>query len=171
MTTTTTADSQPEPESQPATSRSRTDRLYRMLASTIDARRTCFARNTADSDVWMERHTYAIGQLATECLPSGAGVDSGTTVDLELSHGERIVLHTAFHHMDDGGGYDGWTEHIVTVTASLIHGITLKISGPNRNDIKDYLYDVFSNALRRQVTETYEPATDSVSYRVEYNAT
>jgi hypothetical protein len=159
---TTITDSPTEPQ----TTRSRTDRVYRMLASKIDARRTCFARNTGGADTWFERHTYAIEQIARDVLPSGSGIDSGTKVDLDRSTGEKIVLLTSFHHMDEYGGYDGWTEHTITVRASLIHTIALTISGPDRNGIKEYLAEVFAADLQRYVTETYDPATETSTYRV-----
>ena len=53
--------------------------------------------------------------------------------------------------MDDAGFYDGWTGHTITITPSF-SGINLRISGPNRNDIKDYLYETFDYALSRDVT-------------------
>jgi hypothetical protein len=48
--------------------------------------------------------------------------------------------------MDDGGGYDGWTEHTITVTPSF-RGFDLTISGRDRNDIKDYLHQTFDHVL------------------------
>ena len=43
--------------------------------------------------------------------------------------------------------YDGWTNHTLTVRASLQFGIDLTISGRNRNQIKEYLYETFQCAL------------------------
>ena len=51
--------------------------------------------------------------------PSGSGFDSGTTLDMEKSHGEKLVLYTAFHRMDQHGGSAGRTEHTITVTSSF----------------------------------------------------
>jgi hypothetical protein len=53
--------------------------------------------------------------------------------------------------MNDTGYYDGWTEHTVTVTPSF-SGINIRVSGRNRNDIKDYIHETFSYALRSDVT-------------------
>ena len=39
-------------------------------------------------------------------LPSGGGFDSGTK--LVFADDSRIVFETEFHHMNDGGFYDGW---------------------------------------------------------------
>jgi len=157
---------QTEQPAEPAAAvREYTDQLYRMIAGKIDARRTCFAKH---NDLWFERHTYALEQLARDVLPSGSGIDSGTKIDLERSTGEKIVLLTSFHHMHESGMYDGWTEHTITIRPSLIHGISLAISGPNRNEIKDYLHDVFSTDLQRDVTEAYDPTADRSTFRLHY---
>jgi hypothetical protein len=55
--------------------------------------------------------------------------------------------------MNDGGFYDGWTEHTITVTPSFIGSMNIKISGRDRNQIKDYLHDVFSTALTEEINE------------------
>jgi len=81
-------------------------------------------------------------------LPSGSGFDAGTQVDLENSKPNRVVLHTAFHHMDEYGGYCGWTNHDVIVTPSLTRGFDIRITGRNtRNDIKSYIAETFDEVL------------------------
>ena len=52
-----------------------------------------------------------------------------------------------FHHMDDNGYYDGWTEHVVTVKPSLCFDIEISVSGRNRNGIKEYILDTFHHLL------------------------
>jgi hypothetical protein len=122
--------------------------LYREFASTVDAYHRCVATGNTE---WRDKHEERLTTLAKDHLPSGSGFDCGTTIDIDKSTGERLVFHTSFHHMDEAGGYDGWTEHTVTVRASLIHGFTLTISGRNRNDIKDYIGEVFQNGLSGDV--------------------
>ncbi len=63
------------------------------------------------------------------------------------------MFSTSFHHMNDGGMYDGWTEHAVTVKPSLAYGIVLKIGGRNRNDIKDRIHEEFQHTLTLDVNE------------------
>jgi hypothetical protein len=87
-----------------------------------------------------------------DSAPSGSGFDSGTTLNEEKSKENRLVFDTAFHHMDEWGGYDGWTEHQVIVTPSLVFGFTLRITGRDRNGIKDYINDVFSCWLKEEST-------------------
>jgi hypothetical protein len=56
--------------------------------------------------------------------------------------------------MNDVGYYDGWTEHTVTVTGSLTSGYKMTISGRDRNDIKEYLYETFSAWLDETAPES-----------------
>lgn len=126
--------------------------LYRRIASRLDARIRSMQNGNKE---WHARHTDALRAMQRH-LPSGSGIDSGTTIDLDESRGEKIVLRTSFHHMDEQGGYDGWTEHAVTITPSLRFGIEIKISGRDRNDIKSYLADVFQEALNEEYDATVE---------------
>ena len=86
-----------------------------------------------------------------DLLPSGSGWDEGTKIDLEASHADKFVLYGSYRHMDECGGYDGYTNHTITVTPSLASDFNLRISGRNRNDIKDYLFQTFDYALRQDI--------------------
>lgn len=57
------------------------------------------------------------------------------------------MFETSVHHMNPDGYYDGWTEHTVTVTPSFIGRFDLKVSGRDRNGIKDYIAEVFGSVL------------------------
>ena len=81
----------------------------------------------------------------TDCFPSGSGFDAGTK--LISADDSRIVFETSFHHMDENGFYDGWTEHRVTVRASLMHDFIVDVAGKNRNGIKDYIAEQFAFVL------------------------
>jgi hypothetical protein len=100
-------------------------------------------------------HESRIAQIMGE-LPSGSGFDNGTTLADE-STPSRLIFQTAFHHMDESGMYDGWTEHRVTVTPSLVWGIELRIGGRNRRDIKDYIADMFRDVLEREAADIAAP--------------
>jgi hypothetical protein len=84
-----------------------------------------------------------------ETAPSGSGFDNGTQIDEDRSDVLRFA--TAFHHMDECGMYDGWTEHTIRVKPSLAWGFDLKVSGRDRNGIKDYIADVFAQWLNEMV--------------------
>ena len=83
-------------------------------------------------------------------LPSGSGIDNGTTICRESSTPDKIVLFTSYHHMNEGGYYDGWTEHKITVTPAF-DGFHIKVGGKNRNEIKDYLWDTFFFSLDAEI--------------------
>ena len=123
------------------------------LASAVQARRNCaerLQRTIESNDLWFDKWTERIEMLC-DLLPSGSGFDSRTKIDLDASHAEKLVFETSFHHINDAGFYDGWTEHTVTVTPSF-RGINLRISGRNRNEIKDYISETFDYALTRDVS-------------------
>jgi hypothetical protein len=129
--------------------------LYIALASKVVARLNCIK---ADNIEWRDRHKEDADRLVRDLMPSGSGFDNGTTLDWEHSTAERLYFKTAFHHMDDHGSYDGWTEHTVFVTPSLLHGVKLSITGRNRRDIKDYIHDCFHDALMAQEPQAEEQA-------------
>jgi hypothetical protein len=117
-------------------------KLIRLIASTIEAHKNCVRSGNVE---WEAKHAERLRECE-KLLPSGSGFDSGTTIDIERSKPQKILLHTSFHHMDESGGYAGWTEHDVIVTPAF-DGIDLRITGPNRNDIKEYMHEVFQNDL------------------------
>lgn len=125
--------------------------LYSELSSLLQARRNC-ARISLNSPECFKHHTETIERLVDQHLPSGSGFDSGTKLDLDASREDKLVFVTSFHHMNQNGFYDGWTEHTVTVTPSLSDRFHLRVSGRNRNDVKDYIHESFDVALRTDVT-------------------
>lgn len=135
--------------------------LYSELAVAIQARKNCDNKLPRNVE-WFDKYTARIKEL-TNLLPSGSGIDNGTRIDPSESHAEKIVLLTAFHHMNDGGYYDGWTHHKIVVTPSF-SGINLRITGRDLNGIKDYLYDVYEYALRQDVDDKPLP-TDACADR------
>ena len=86
-------------------------------------------------------------EIFNSLLPSGSGFDSGSSIDIDKSKPDnKIIIFTGFHHMTEYGYYNGWTEHQVNVYPSF-NGFNLRITGPNRNEIKDYMHDIFDSAL------------------------
>lgn len=115
--------------------------LYQQIASLINAYKT------TDNNEWFVRFEDRLEWIAKNVLPSGSGIDNGTKIDLDKSTSEKIVLEFGFHHMDEGGYYDGWTEHTAVIRPSLALGIDLKITGCDRNQIKDYLHETYHYVL------------------------
>lgn len=87
-----------------------------------------------------------------ETAPSGSGIDSGTKLLEEECRPEKLVFSCDYHHMDEHGYYDGWTEHKAIVTPSLQWNYNLRLTGRDRNGIKDYLQDTISYWLDQECT-------------------
>jgi len=121
--------------------------LIQSIAWRIAARQNCARMNNPE---WFARHTEQLDKLAGELPPV-------TRIDLDASTTNRIVLLTEYHHMNDGGYYDGWTTHRVIVQPDLLSGFNVTITGRDRNDIKDYLADVFRTALAEVSPQEYQP--------------
>lgn len=137
--------------------------LYQELASLFDAYKRCVDTNNHE---WRDQHHATIEWLVDNYMPSGSGIDGGTKFDWDASKPDKLVFTFGYHHMNDGGYYDGWTEHTLAVKPSLQFGITTHISGRDRNGIKECLYEVYGYALEQDVwqtndckwhTEAYEP--------------
>ena len=105
----------------------------------------------------------AIGKLARQFLPSGSGFDCGSQILVEESRPDRIVLLTDYHHMTEGC-YDGWTQHKIILTPSFTKGFDMRITGRNRNEIKEYITDVFHDTLNQQVVATFNARTNQREY-------
>ena len=125
-------------------------KVYQALASLVDARQRSIERG---NDEWVGKHEERIADIVSEHLPSGSGFDSGTVLDLDESKPDRLVFVTSFHHMTEHGYYDGWTGHNVIVTPSLAHGFNLRVTGRDRNEIKEYIEETFQYALDTEQRE------------------
>lgn len=122
-------------------------KLYQEIASTVGAFHRCVHGNNNE---WEKKHEEHILKLVYDHMPSGSGWDCATKIDLDSSSEDRLVFYGSFHHMNEVGYYDGWTDHRIFVTPSF-NGFDLRITGPNRNDIKEYLHQLFDAALEQEV--------------------
>jgi hypothetical protein len=121
--------------------------LYKHLAQTIAAIALC--RDEGNTE-WLDKHTATLCHLQRAHLPSGAGFDRGTKISSD-STPEKLIFETAFHHMNDGGFYDGWTDHRVTVTPSLVWTLDVRVSGKDRNGVKGTVNDTFYDVLMEEI--------------------
>ena len=122
--------------------------LYSRIASLLIAIENCKKSGNAG---WELNHFQNLIELVHNFMPSGSGIDAGTKINTEDSSPNRLVFHISFHHMNESGYYDGWTEHDVIVTPSLLNQFDLRITGRDRNSIKEYLHEVFRDALQTVV--------------------
>ena len=120
--------------------------LFLFIAEAVTASQDCEARGNAFGAVWRDR----LEQAARVALPSGSGFDAGTRIDLDASRPDRITFKTAFHHMDSAGVYTGWTQHKIIMTPAF-GSPALRVTGKNRNGIKDHIAETVGAALEARV--------------------
>jgi hypothetical protein len=137
--------------------------LYQELASKVN-----WALNATNA--WRAIAEQDVENLV-DCLPHGSGIDGKTTVDFDRSTAEKLVLTSSYHHMDEMGGYDGWTSFTVVVKPSLVNGIDVKVVGafPRKyNDTREYLGEVFDQGLRQEISieMTGQGLSREIAYRV-----
>ena len=116
------------------------------IYSRLMAIESCKKSNNTE---WLDKHTEKLIELEKN-LPSGSGIDCGSKIDTRDLKANQFKLTLSFHHMDENGFYDGWTDHVITVRPSF-GGIDLTISGKNKNGIKEYLLDTYYYALTQEV--------------------
>lgn len=121
--------------------------VIQQIANAIQARQNCIKSGNND---WLDRWDSLLESIEKKKLPSGSGIDSGCRINLDQSTRTKIVIEMSFHHMNAVGYYDGWTNHVITVTPAF-DGLDLKISGKDQNDIKAYLYQIFDACLMEEV--------------------
>ncbi len=125
-----------------------TEPVYRLIAEKLIAIDNYVKASNWE---WKEKHEEALDALMRDTAPSGGGIDNGVELLVSESSREKLVFSCAFHHMNENGYYDGWTEHKAIVTPSLFSEISIRFTGRNRNEIKDYLHDVLSCWLTEKV--------------------
>jgi hypothetical protein len=125
--------------------------LYQAIARQLATIERCKSPSANDSQrSCIDMHEERLDAMLKP-LPSGSGIDAGTKLLAHECKSNKLVFQADFHHMNDVGMYDGWTEHKVIVTPSLEWGAVIKITGRNRNDIKTYLHDVYHHALTQEI--------------------
>lgn len=142
-----------------------TSPLYKVIATQLGILENTNRAQSELTEQWRHRALEHLSQIQRDILPSGSGFDNGTRIDLDKSNPNKIVFTTSYHHMNDQGYYDGWTHHTVTVKACLRLGLSLTISGVDRNEIKAFILDEFRETLNAEAhfRETETPGKFFVS--------
>lgn len=117
-------------------------KIYQAIPHYLQAIENCKRSNNEE---WQEKHELALHNIM-QTSPSGSGFDNGTVLDETRTNDKRIVFHVGFHHMNENGYYTCWTTHEVWVTATF-GSFDLRITGRNKNDIKEYIADTFVSWL------------------------
>jgi hypothetical protein len=122
--------------------------IYAVIASLLHAIAGCLKAGNTE---WEAKHRQRIREILFDHMPSGSGIDTGTLLDYDASTPEKLIFWCDFHHMNDAGMYDEWTHHKVIVRPSLAHGIDVRVTGRDRNGIKEYLEETYEAALQTLV--------------------
>lgn len=83
-------------------------------------------------------------------LPSGSGIDYGCKIDVKNSGKNKVVILFDFHFLNDSGYYDGCENYRIIIKPELT-GFDMRIIGKNREQIKDYFYDLFNSYLNETI--------------------
>jgi len=119
--------------------------LYKQIAQALQAYKTC-----KNFKPFADDHELRIESLVKNYMPSGSGIDNGIKLDIDSSTPEKLVFLFGYHHMNEGY-YNKWTDHKLIVTPLLAYDFNLKITGENYNDVKEYLHQIFNDALSIEV--------------------
>jgi hypothetical protein len=126
-------------------------RLYQTISKTVD---WMTRLNDKNEDLITKKM-----ELIKSMLPCGSGIDSGCEVDWDKSKPEKLIINSAYHLMDEGGGYYTWCYFKVIVTPTLqsdFDMIVRPISARdkrlmNKHTLNGYLWDVFNYALLEEI--------------------
>ena len=124
------------------------NKLYRHFAGSLQAYQNCIKTG---NKIWEDKHKEKLNELVKNEMPHGSGIDSGMALDLENSNPNKLIFTFEFHHMNENGMYDGWTDHKLIVTPDLYNKFNLKITGRDKNYTKEYLYEIFHYALLQEI--------------------
>ena len=123
------------------------NKLYKHFSGTLQAYQNCIKTG---NEIWEKKHLEKLNAMIDE-LPHGSGIDSDVELNLEKSNPNKLVFNFSFHFMDENGMYDGWIDYKLTVIPDLYNDFYLNITGRNKQEIKDYLYEIFDYALKQEV--------------------
>lgn len=97
-----------------------------------------------------EERLAKLDEIQRHYLPNGGGFNQGTRIDINKSTHDRIVFTTSYQHAKNGL-HDGWTDHTIIVRPSFVYNLDVKITGRNKNNIVDYIDEVFRDALLSEI--------------------
>lgn len=145
--------------------------FYRVLSDALTAQRNCKEQAASDAHNganYLElAHEWSgyIDYLVLNHAPSGSGFDNGTKFHLGHSTHTKLVFVVDYHHMNEGGLYDGWTTHGVTVTPTF-DSVHVRVSGRDRNQIKDYIADTFYSLASQDVPTFADWREEQIAKRI-----
>ena len=120
---------------------------YLHIASALAAKANC---ERHDNGTWLEIWDEVIRQIS-DSAPKGSGFDCGSEILILKSDQSTLRFYTQYHHMDDNGFYCGWSSHHINVKPAFIGGFDMVVHGQDRNQIKDYIAEVFHHWLSEPI--------------------
>jgi len=135
-------------------------KLYAAIARKIDAyhsaRLSDEIKHAATGEPWEEVHREHAEDLILDYFPHGSGIDGATEIDIDKSHGQRLIIYSSYHCMNEYGSYTHWIDYTITVKPCLLFGYDLNIRGNfskprDCQNVKEYLYQVYNDTLDQDV--------------------
>lgn len=109
--------------------------------------------------------------LCYQYLPSGSGIDNGTTIDWNNSLETKLIFNFSFHHMDGQGYYIGWTDHQMILIPSFIHEIDIQFHCDHWEDFCNSIAEDNEKAIEEEGliedTEEYDLFVSELTYMEE----
>lgn len=132
-------------------------KLYVVLAQAVStystyknlAQQQEFGDNRLESEL-LAAVANQIMKYVETYMPVGGDIED-TRLVLAESTQNTLVFSCSFHHMNRNGFYDGYTYHKIKVMPSMLFEIDVRARGQNKNDVKDYLEEIFFYALVQSV--------------------
>lgn len=104
------------------------------------------ARVASQKDARMERIRF---DMLEKLLPIGNGIEKECEISLKSTK-KRIVIDTAYRHPNDSYETSRLTNHQIIITPSFEEEINIRVTGKNVDNIKEYLHEVFREALMKE---------------------
>ena len=139
-----------------------TKKVIEHIASIAWAMKGCRERaeqpRGGDAERWANRHNGALGEIISNCLPSGSGFDRGVQIDWDATDivAEKFVFVADFHCMDEHGYYCGWASFRFTVTPSFVLGMEMNTEvitpcpDADMDSLDEYVSTILGEALEAQ---------------------
>jgi hypothetical protein len=125
--------------------------LIEAIAQAATAWENCLLSGNTE---WLDRW-YCRLEYLEKFLPSGAGIDNGSSIDVGGCEREKVVIVSCYHVMNGSGFYEGWLDFTVVVTPSFMGQIDVKVNlastqgfqSSGIHSLDTYLEAIFYEAL------------------------
>lgn len=103
------------------------------------------ARVASQKNAMLKREEFVMLQ---KLLPIGNGIEKECVILLKSTE-KRIVIDTTYRHQINPLEIR-WTDHQIVITPSFEGEINIRVTGKNVDNIKEYLHEVFREALMKE---------------------